>query len=209
MIHPSPSTPASRTEDQVAKAMSSPLRLRMLAALNERVASPKQLADDLGESLPKLCYHVKVLRDLGCIELVDTRRRRGATEHFYRATTRAMIDSEASDVLPLPARQAISSTILQVAFGQAHEAIAAGTFDARTDRHLSQVDLTLTETGWRTVNMLLDEVLERALALQAKALAPGVEPSEQIRSSLVLAHFTTRAEQADPAAEPATTGSAS
>ncbi len=33
-----------------------------------------------------LAYHIRVLRQLGFIELVETRQRRGALEHFYRAT---------------------------------------------------------------------------------------------------------------------------
>jgi hypothetical protein len=42
----------------------------------------------LDVGLEHVGYHVRVLRELGCIELVRTARRRGAIEHFYRAVER-------------------------------------------------------------------------------------------------------------------------
>lgn len=68
------------------KALSHPLRARLLDLLDQRTASPSQLADELGEPLPNVSYHVRRLLDLGCIELAGTEPRRGATEHYYRAT---------------------------------------------------------------------------------------------------------------------------
>ena len=61
------------------------MRARILAILNERVASPNEIAEMIDERLPNVSYHVRALLDLGCIELVDTAQRRGAIEHYYRA----------------------------------------------------------------------------------------------------------------------------
>jgi hypothetical protein len=47
------------------------------------VASPSELPDALGEPLGNVSYHVRILRELDCIELVRTEPRRGALEHFY------------------------------------------------------------------------------------------------------------------------------
>jgi len=183
-------TPRSiRNDARLAKAMSSPVRIRILGMLNEAVLSPKQVAERLGEPLENVSYHVRLLRDLGCIELVRTEKRRGATAHFYRATTRAFIDSTASSDLDLEARAAITSTILQESFRLAYTAAARGTFDSRTDRHLSMTNLTLTEAGWRELNAVLDEVVETALRLQAEALSPEAADEDKVRTDLVLAHF--------------------
>ena len=73
-------------EQIVAKAFAHPLRVQILIILNERVASPNLLAQELDQSLNLVAYHVRVLEKYDCIELVDTKQRRGATEHFYRAT---------------------------------------------------------------------------------------------------------------------------
>ncbi len=84
-----PSQATSKIDHRLVKALGHPTRVRILAALNERVASPTQLAEEFDEGLSQLSYHIKVLKDLECIELVGTRPRRGAVEHFYRAIARA------------------------------------------------------------------------------------------------------------------------
>ena len=169
--------------------MSNPLRLRLLYHLNQEVAGPKELAEKLDAPLDVVSYHVRVLRDLGCIELVRTEKRRGATAHFYRATTRAFVGDDASSELDADARAAITSTILTECFRFAFEATAAGTFDSRTDRHVGVTNLTLTVDGWREGNTRLAELVERALELQAEAVAPGADGEEKVFSDLVLAHF--------------------
>ena len=68
------------------KALSHPVRARALTALNQRVASPSELADEQGEAVGYVAYHVRVLHELGMIEQVKTRQVRGATQHFYRST---------------------------------------------------------------------------------------------------------------------------
>ena len=76
---------ADSSEPHVVKALAHPLRVRALAILTEREASPSELADELDEPLGNVSYHVRLLHDLGLIELVGTTPRRGAIEHHYRA----------------------------------------------------------------------------------------------------------------------------
>jgi DNA-binding transcriptional ArsR family regulator len=74
-------------DHRLAKALSHPIRAQALALIaGGSATSPKQLADRLGEDLPGIAYHVRVLNRLGCVELTETRQRRGAVEHFYKAT---------------------------------------------------------------------------------------------------------------------------
>ena len=79
---------ASAVDSRLAKALAHPLRVQLLAALNEGVASPNELAKRLDEPLTNVSYHVRMLHDLGTIELVETEPRRGALEHYYRAVVR-------------------------------------------------------------------------------------------------------------------------
>jgi DNA-binding transcriptional ArsR family regulator len=75
------------------KAMSHPLRARMLRLLVERgVQSPNQLARILKAELSDVSYHTRALVRLECAELVSTRQVRGAVEHFYQATELHLID---------------------------------------------------------------------------------------------------------------------
>jgi DNA-binding transcriptional ArsR family regulator len=77
-------------DQRLAKALSHSTRARVLALIAEGKASPKQVAERLGEDIRSVAYHVRVLQRLGCLELVETRQRRGATEHFYKLTERAL-----------------------------------------------------------------------------------------------------------------------
>lgn len=77
-------------DQRLAKALSNSLRVRALALIADGVASPKAIADELGLDVRGVAYHVRVLRELGCIELVETRQRRGAIEHVYRVVDGAL-----------------------------------------------------------------------------------------------------------------------
>jgi|GEM_PF-3151758 Bacterial regulatory protein, arsR family. len=70
---------------RMAKAESNPVRFAILNILRQRVASPTELSKELGVSMSLASNHVKVLKEYDCIELVKTKPRRGALEHFYRA----------------------------------------------------------------------------------------------------------------------------
>jgi DNA-binding transcriptional ArsR family regulator len=153
------------------KALAHPIRLRVLARLNEVEASPKELAAELGEPLPKLSYHVRVLHEMGAIELVRETPRRGAIEHHYRALTRAVLGDADWARLPLSSREELSGVVLAEVFEDLRRAVAAKSLDARADRHLSHTPLALDEQGWAELAALLVDVVERALALQAASAA--------------------------------------
>ena len=69
----------------MVKAFAHPLRLEILRRLGER-ASPTELARRMGAPLGSVSYHVRVLADLGALQLVDQAPRRGAIEHYYALT---------------------------------------------------------------------------------------------------------------------------
>jgi predicted transcriptional regulator len=77
-------------DQRLAKALSHSVRAQALALIAEGAASPKQIAERLDTDLRGVAYHVRVLLRLGCIELVETQQRRGAVEHIYEATERAL-----------------------------------------------------------------------------------------------------------------------
>jgi len=105
---------------------------------------------------------VRALQDLGCIELVDTAQRRGAIEHYYRAVVRPFFSDSDWKRIPRSGRQAISDSILQILWEDLSESMKAGTFEARTDRHLTHSPMVLDDQGWAEVNRLMVEALEQA-----------------------------------------------
>src|SRR3954453_22984654 len=95
--------------------MSHPVRVRIMAMLREREASPNELSQWLGTTLGATAYHVRSLHNLGLIELVGETRVRGAAEPHYRATKR--LKSANGTAAPL------------AALADANIAAAAGGFD--------------------------------------------------------------------------------
>lgn len=164
------------------KALSHPVRARALTVLNQRAASPSELAAEQGEAVGYVAYHVRVLHELGMIDLVSTRQVRGATEHFYRSNARAYMDDDFWEKLSLDSRAGISIASIGSLNNAIREAFEAGTFDARTDRHLSNVTLELDEAGWREANALLNSCLEALMRV-------GIESEDRDGKPTVRATF--------------------
>lgn len=175
---------------RMAKALAHPLRVQVLAILDQRIASPNEMAKEIGVPVSKLSYHVNELKKYGCIELDSTAQRRGATEHFYRATMRPYFNDRDWSKVPRTGRQGISSSILQMVVDDSVEALDAGTFDARTDRHMSRTPLSLDEEGWTELHDLLKVTLERSLDIQSKAAGRMErDGTKGIPSKLAMLHF--------------------
>ena len=115
--------------------------------LEERDASPVQLADHLDATLGTVAYHVRTLERLGLIEMVATHQRRGATEHVYAAREHPRFSSRAwAATHPMTKHMMIASALSQVGEVAAQSA-AAGGFD-RAEATLARSTLDLDETGW-------------------------------------------------------------
>jgi DNA-binding transcriptional ArsR family regulator len=179
-------------EQIVAKAFAHPLRVQILIILNERVASPNLLAQELDQSLNLVAYHVRVLEKYDCIELVDTKQRRGATEHFYRATRRQFLTDSEWARMPEVLRPGIATAMLKSVFQDIDEAVTSGTLEEVDDVHLSRTPMVVDRQGWDDVATLLNETLERVLAIQTEAgerLANGDGDGDGITSKVHLLHF--------------------
>jgi DNA-binding transcriptional ArsR family regulator len=186
--------PDGLVDPRLAKALSHPMRARILTILNERVASPNEIAEMIDERLPNVSYHVRALLELGCIELVSTAQRRGAIEHYYRALTRPFFSARDWKRLPRSARTAITDVALQLIWDDTAEAVKSDTFESRSDRHLSRTPLQLDEEGWKEITDLLAKALDEAQTIGVKSgkrLAKSKD--EAIPTRLVLMHFESRA----------------
>jgi DNA-binding transcriptional ArsR family regulator len=156
-------------DEGLVKSLTHPLRVEILSILNERIASPNELAKELGEGLSQVSYHVKVLKDNNCIELVKTEPRRGAVEHYYRATSRAFLSDRDWAALPESVRPGLSADLLEQMVADAVDALEAETFDRRVDRHMSRTLLLVDEKGWGELVSTLEGALDEVLAIQKRA----------------------------------------
>ena len=177
-------------EQIVAKAFAHPLRVQILIILNERVASPNLLAQELDQSLNLVAYHVRVLEKYDCIELVDTKQRRGATEHFYRATRRQFLSDSEWARMPQSLRPGLSGAMLKSMFDDIEEAVKSGTFDDKEDRHLTRTPMVVDKEGWGHVNTVLLETYDKLIEIQAESQGRLAKSGEQgMNTKVDMLHF--------------------
>ena len=144
-----------------------PLRTRIWTVLTERTASPNELKSILGATLGDVAYHVRVLKDVGLIELVDTKPRRGAVEHWYRSVERAFSDDEETAARSLENRTELANHICQLAFADASVALNELTFCERPDHCVTRFPLKVDEDGWKELNAAYTDLVERIFEVQA------------------------------------------
>jgi DNA-binding transcriptional ArsR family regulator len=180
-------------DEGLLKAISHPLRHRLLSMLDGRTASPNELARELGMPLGRVSYHIRLLADLGAIELVDTQPRRGALEHFYRAVTTAWFGEGDWAQLPRTARRGILGHNLQQIFDWVTAAAENGGFD-QAGSEVLRTTLELDEQGCEDVSRLARESIERARAITAESVARRVAgDGALVTTELTVLHFGRRA----------------
>ncbi len=163
----SPGTEA--IDRRLVMSVAQPLRIQILEALSDHVASPHAMAERFEEGLTNVAYHTRALDRLGALELVDTAQRRGATEHFYKATPRAFVGDPGWRKVPPSLLGGVSAATLQTFLDIALAALQAGTLDGRTDTILRWMPLSLDEEGWREVVAIMEEATRLSLGAHLRS----------------------------------------
>jgi DNA-binding transcriptional ArsR family regulator len=177
----------TQRSDRLFKALGHETRIDVLRILNERIASPNEIAKEIGADVNHVSHHVNSLRKDGVIVLVNTEPRRGAVEHYYRAMVPAMIDDLAWSEMPRKSRLVVYRTILQTLMAESAAAEAMGSFDA-DDAHLSWVPFPVDAQGREELAELLAQSLERIEQIKvssAERLAESGEKGEAMIAAMM------------------------
>jgi DNA-binding transcriptional ArsR family regulator len=169
------------SDPRIIKALTHPLRIQILAALDERTASPSELADELKAPLGNVSYHVRQLAALGLIKLVKRTPRRGAIEHHYKAVGRPQISDDAWAGTPPTVKNAVMGAALGDLGTAVTAAAAAGGF-SRADTHLNRAQVTVDERGWKDIDKELSATVARVQKIvddSGKRLAKAGQDGEQ------------------------------
>jgi hypothetical protein len=179
---------------RVAKLMVDPLRIKILTELNIREMSPKSFYEEFGGgSISRVSRAFDLLAEFGW--LVQTRtetggKRRGAVEHFYRATEPVVFYDEVWGPLPQSMKELLSAGVFEEISQRVREAIEAGTIDAREDRHFSWAPLRLDQQGWENVIAKVDALFHFLFEEQREANDRMAETDEEpVPATVVLAAF--------------------
>ena len=156
-------------DPRLVRSVAHPLRIRILEALTDHVSSPNVISEQLDEALTSVAYHTRALDKLGALELVGTARRRGAIEHFYKATPRAFVGDPSWRKVPPSLLGGVSAATLQTFLDKAVAALKAGTLDGRADTVLRWMPLSLDEQGWKEVVSIMEEATNLVLAAHLRS----------------------------------------
>jgi DNA-binding transcriptional ArsR family regulator len=154
-------------DQNLVRALAHPMRVRILEALQGRTASPTELAREFHESLGVVAYHANALLEVGCVEQVRTRPKRGTIEHFYTARPRSFIGHQDWRRAPLSVRAGVTGEALRTFVAKVGAAIDADTIDPREDTTLNWMPITVDERGWRETAEILDRALRELMAVAA------------------------------------------
>jgi hypothetical protein len=179
---------------RMAKVFADPLRIQILAELNNREMSPKQFHGEFGGgSLPRVCRHFDLLAEYDWLYLTRTAsggKRRGAVEHFYRATGPAMFDESTWPEVPPALKNAFTWRTFQTYAERVKEAMVAGTIDARDDRHFTWTPFRFDQRGWENTIARVDALFEFLFEEQEEANLRMAESGEEpIPMTVALAAF--------------------
>lgn len=183
---PANDTPYARLDRRLERSIQD-LPLRVLQALVDRPGTARQLGHVLDEDPDAILVHLVDLWEDGCIELAPGVQADDPLDRRYRVLNCLLEDSDWA-ALSKADREALTATALQVVFTEMLVAMKAGTFDERTDRHLSWKRLRLDEEGWHEMAIVLRRAMSEVEALQERArrrLASGGEVGVEAMVSLV------------------------
>jgi DNA-binding transcriptional ArsR family regulator len=193
-------------DPRLVKALAHPLRVQILSTLEDRIASPSDLATELNAPLGNVSYHVRTLADLGLVKLVKRRTRRGAVEHYYQARGRAQVSNRAWAQVPGVVKRSMVAVALEQAVDQAGAAAVAGGFD-HEDSNLSRQTVTLDDEGWSELSKAVSRLHDDLAGIQersASRLLKGADKGQARQAGLVTMLFET--DQSGGGGEPAAAG---
>ncbi len=142
-----------------------PLRLRILEAISRVPGSSLSLAHRLGDTQPRVHYHLRCLARAGLARVVEERRKRGVVERLYAAEPEAT----------LTATQALGVSESPEAPLQAFFATLAreGSEAPRETDELTVTGLHTLRLSRREARHLHEDILMRVRDLQARRAGPG------------------------------------
>jgi hypothetical protein len=147
--------------ERMAPIFADDLSRQILSELNATDMSVKQFHRELAPSDASegaVRYRFDRLRELAWIAVVAQVRKRAAYENIYRATRPSVSADGTWTEVPEPlAKSETWETFMRLS-DLVKEAIVAGTFDLRDDRHLSLSIVNLDREGWQKVVGNMEEL---------------------------------------------------
>lgn len=168
------------------RALSHPLRLRILSLITGRAMSSAELARELGLSHAAVSFHMRQLEGAGFLELAETRTVRGGQERRYRQ--RAIHRSEWTPEDPQLMVRAVAEELAR--------RIADGS--SATWRLFADAELWVRPEAWDEARSRIADAMKD---LHEAASAPGSDATVRISATTLLLNLD--ADEPSPESPPA------
>jgi DNA-binding transcriptional ArsR family regulator len=190
-----------KVEEAVSYAVGHRIRVEILAALNEGVASAAELAAVVHQPLSTVAHHIEELLKSGSIEVARTEQVRNISQNFYRAVELPFFSDEQMEAMPPQARQEIYGVILQAVMAEALAAFWAGKITADPRAWLSWRWFNVDAQGRRDIAEEQARSWDRLRQIEAESASRRAQSGEEAVSIIVssLGHERCRTASAPPA----------
>ncbi|MGN6557307.1 MAG: ArsR/SmtB family transcription factor [Solirubrobacterales bacterium] len=164
------------------KAVSNPTRVDILShLLTHGPSSPSKIARRLDHvSVNLAAHHIKVLRDLGCVELIDEVKHGGRTERIYRAKKRVYFSTEEAAAMEDDESYVVAFDIIRLISEDLEAALLAKCLHTISDGHLSRIPVRLDKKGWGEIVRTLDRTLEEVEQAGERSIERSRDSGEEL-----------------------------
>jgi DNA-binding transcriptional ArsR family regulator len=192
------SKPITEIDDpRLVKALAHPLRIRILGILEQRSATPKELAEILDVQLENLSYHVRTLRDFGFIKLERRRMVKGAVEHRYGMVARPRITADVWQQLPAMVREALDAASLDQIWDVVTRAVTQDKM-SRPESHMARRVARLDEQGFADMSKVVGQTVDKLVEIEKQsAQRLRKHESDEVPTVLVTMLFDAPDDRAD------------
>jgi DNA-binding transcriptional ArsR family regulator len=183
-----------QVDERLLFALGDLTRQRIVTMLNERVATAREIAVELGLDDADVASHLSVLIENDAVEPSDASRSDGT---WYRATIRPFLDDAHWACLAVELRRALFGQNIRQIMEHVTPAVADGGFDD-PKAHVSLTRLDLDDRGWSEVADLLAGVLEEIMDIHSESIdrITRGESESTVPAELVILHFRRLAREA-------------
>lgn len=160
------------------KALSSPYRIKIIEAFENKPASAKDISKKMNEPHGRVNYHIKTLAGVGILKLVEVQVKQGVVEKYYMPVAESIL-LDASAIHP-------EDTKMKESFGKAtaaiFEKISKEFYSSINSKRITQprkinydYEYYLTQEETEKLNQSLLEVMKTFLA-DKKDIRPETAP---------------------------------
>lgn len=156
---------------RLIEAIGHPTRAKILAVLSDHTASAKEVAEEIGEPVGRVRYHLRNLRASGLIRASEEQGRRGVVEYRYSPATMQLMDEAQLAALTPGQRRSLIAYLVRLIFSDVSSAMRSGAVDEREDFAITRVRLALDRQGWRDLAKINIDTLERVQRVREESRA--------------------------------------